>query len=99
MAQGDLSVNVPVAGADANSMMAQLEAMRGALARIVSEVREGSQGVARASAEIAQGNTELSARTEQQASALQETAASMEQLSATVKQNLGSAPVRPTSSP
>jgi len=88
VAQGDLSVNVPVAGADAHSMMAQLEAMRGALARIVSEVREGSQGVARASAEIAQGNTELSARTEQQASALQETAASMEQLSATVKQNV-----------
>jgi len=91
VAHGDLSVNVPVTTADAHSMMAQLEAMRAALAHIVTDVREGAQGVARASAEIAQGNAELNARTEQQAAALQETAASMEQLSATVQQNHESA--------
>jgi len=88
VAQGDLRATVPVAATDSHSMMAQLEAMRYALARIVTVVREGSQGVAHASAEIAQGNTDLSARTEQQATALQETAASMDELSATVKQNV-----------
>jgi len=88
VAQGDLRATVPVAATDSHSMMAQLEAMRCALAHIVTDVREGSQGVAHASAEIAQGNTDLSARTEQQATALQETAASMDELSATVKQNV-----------
>ena len=61
------------------------------LVGVVSTVRQGSEGVASASAEIAQGNNDLSARTEQQASALEETAASMEQLSATVKQNADAA--------
>ncbi len=68
-------------------LLASLQDMKTGLASVVQQVREGSQGVATASAEIAQGNHDLSARTEQQASALQETAASMEQLSATVKQN------------
>jgi methyl-accepting chemotaxis protein len=88
VAQGDLSVNMPVANAAPRSMMAQLEEMRAALARIVTDVREGSQGVATASAEIAQGNSDLSVRTEQQALALQQTAAAMEDLSTTVQQNV-----------
>jgi methyl-accepting chemotaxis protein len=65
--------------------------MQSSLARLVNSVRQGSEGVATASAEIAQGNNDLSARTEQQASALEETAASMEELGATVKQNADAA--------
>jgi methyl-accepting chemotaxis protein len=91
VAEGDLSVHVPVVAGDQASMMAQLEAMRASLTRIVTEVREASQGVATASAEIAAGNSDLSARTEQQASALEQTSASMMQLSAAVQQNLDSA--------
>ncbi len=68
-----------------------LESMRLALAKVVSNVRQGSEGVATASAEIAQGNHDLSARTEHQASALEQTAASMEELGSTVKQNADSA--------
>ena len=91
VAQGDLSSQVELRAGDSTSMMAQLKAMQESLASVVSTVRQGSEGVATASAEIAQGNHDLSSRTEQQASALEETAASMEQLSATVKQNADSA--------
>ncbi len=68
-----------------------LESMRLALAKVVTNVRQGSEGVATASSEIAQGNHDLSARTEQQASALEQTAASMEELGSTVRQNADNA--------
>lgn len=91
VAQGDLSVHIDIKPGDNSSLMVQLQAMRTSLAQVVSKVRQGSDGVATASAEIAQGNNDLSARTEQQASALQETATSMDELGTTVKQNAESA--------
>ena len=92
VAQGDLSGVVPVRGSnEIGQLMQALVVMKDGLARVVADVREGSQGVATASAEIAQGNHDLSARTESQASALEQTAASMEELSATVKQNADNA--------
>ena len=90
-AQGDFSHTVNVRPGDTLSLLASLGAMQGSLAKVVSTVRHGSEGVATASAEIAQGNNDLSARTEQQASALEQTAASMEELGSTVKQNADSA--------
>jgi methyl-accepting chemotaxis protein len=92
VAHGDLSQNIPTAGSDEiATLMRSLAAMQGSLTTVVTNVRQGSEGVATASAEIAQGNSDLSARTESQASALEQTAASMEELSATVKQNADSA--------
>ncbi len=91
VAQGDFTGTVVVKPGDIDSLMASLSTMQVNLAQVVAAVRQGSEGVATASAEIAQGNNDLSARTEQQASALEETAASMEQLSATVNQNADSA--------
>jgi len=92
VADGNLCNAVPVGGRDELGQMLQaLDAMQTHLARTVSGVRQGSEGVATASAEIAQGNHDLSARTEHQASALEQTAASMEELGATVKQNADSA--------
>ena len=91
IAEGHLGA---VAGADkapAGSVLASMATMRDNLARIVGQVRTGSDSIATASSEIAQGNQDLSSRTEQQASALQQTAASMEQLGATVKQNADNA--------
>ena len=90
-AQGDFTRTVTVQPGDTVSLLASLGAMQGSLAKVVSTVRHGSEGVATASAEIAQGNNDLSARTEQQASALEQTAASMEELGSTVKQNADSA--------
>ena len=92
VASGDLTVDVPVYGSnELGQLMRAMLTMRDHLSKVVTQVRQGSEGVATASAEIAQGNHDLSARTEQQASALEQTAASMEELGATVKQNADSA--------
>ena len=91
VAQGDFTHSAAVKAGDTQSLMASLVTMQGNLAQVVTTVRQGSEGVATASAEIAQGNNDLSARTEQQARALEETAASMEELGSTVKQNADSA--------
>ena len=92
VAHGDLSQKIDVQGKDEVALlMKALSEMSTSLVAVVSSVRQGSEGVATASAEIAQGNNDLSARTEQQASALEQTAASMEELGATVRQNADSA--------
>ncbi len=92
VSQGDLQVHVPVYGSnELGQLMMALETMREHLSRVVTQVRQGSESVATASAQIASGNNDLSSRTESQASALQQTAASMEQLGATVRNNADSA--------
>jgi methyl-accepting chemotaxis protein len=91
VAQGDLSVCVPVAAGDQSSVMAAMARMCGNLATIVAQVRSSSDSMATGSAQIAQGNQDLSSRTEQQAASLEETAASMEQLGSTIRQNADSA--------
>jgi methyl-accepting chemotaxis protein len=91
IAAGNLAVDVRLGAGDNTSLLAAMKAMRDSLAQVVSQVRQGSEGVATASVQIAQGNNDLSGRTEEQASALEETAASMEELSSTVKQNADNA--------
>ncbi|MES2952136.1 MAG: methyl-accepting chemotaxis protein [Pseudomonadota bacterium] len=91
IAQGDLTVDIPLKSNDTSSLLHAIKSMRDSFSGIVGQVRTGSEGVATASAEIAEGNNDLSARTEQQASALEQTAASMEELGSTVKQNADSA--------
>ncbi len=92
IARGDLTQSVNDQGSDEiAALMRAVTHMQTSLSSVVSRVRQGSEGVANASAEIAQGNQDLSGRTESQASALEQTAASMEQLSATVKHNADNA--------
>ena len=93
VAAGDLSQRFDVEGRNSETaqLLMALKAMQESLAKVVSNVRQGSESVATASAQIAQGNNDLSGRTEEQASALEETAASMEELSSTVKQNADNA--------
>jgi len=91
IAEGDLTVDIPLKAGDQSSLLFAIHSMRDSLSSIVGHVRTGSEGVATASAEIAHGNQDLSARTESQASALEETAASMEELSSTVSQNADNA--------
>jgi methyl-accepting chemotaxis protein len=91
-AGGDLTTALKPQGSDEPAQLLHaLESMRLGLARVVSNVRQGSERVANASSEIAHGNHDLSARTEQQASALEQTAASMEQLGQAVRQNADNA--------
>ncbi|RZS58451.1 methyl-accepting chemotaxis protein [Sphaerotilus mobilis] len=91
VAAGDLRTPVPVRAGDEHSLMRRLRDMQASLVHAVSDVRQGSESVATASAQIAQGNQDLSERTEQQASALQETAATMDMLGATVRANADNA--------
>jgi methyl-accepting chemotaxis protein len=92
VAHGHLNNTIEVHGKDEIAILLRsLSHMQASLVRLVTHVRQGSEGVATASAQIAQGNNDLSARTERQASALEETAASMEELGSTVTQNADSA--------
>ena len=92
VASGDLTQRVEAGGRDeVSELIRALSDMQQSLVRVVSQVRQDSDGLATASSEIAQADLDLSGRTESQASALEQTAASMEQLSATVKQNADSA--------
>ncbi len=92
VAGGDLTTVFDTHGRDeVGDLMRALEAMNGALERVVSHVQRGTQAIDSASGEIAAGNLDLSARTEQQASSLEETASSMEELTSTVRQNADNA--------
>ena len=91
VAKGDLAVRSQQQRVHDGSVLHGILQMQESMARIVSQVRHGADGVAMASAEIAQGNHDLSARTESQASALEQTAASMEELGATVRHNADNA--------
>ena len=92
VAHGHLNNTIPAAGEDEiGALLGSLKAMQDNLAKLVINVRQGSESVATASAEIASGNTDLSDRTEQQASALEKTASSMATLNGTVTQNADSA--------
>jgi methyl-accepting chemotaxis protein len=79
------------AGDETGKLLQALNHMSAGLVRIVTDVRQGTDTIATASAQIAAGNLDLSSRTEQQASSLEETASSMEQLTSTVKQNADNA--------
>jgi methyl-accepting chemotaxis protein len=88
VAAGDLRSRIEVTGRDETAeLLRALSKMNDNLARIVGQVRAGSDSIATGSSQIATGNADLSQRTEEQASNLQQTAASMEQLSGTVKQS------------
>ncbi|MEH6436641.1 methyl-accepting chemotaxis protein [Massilia sp. DD77] len=92
VAAGDLTHRIDTASGDeTGALLRALGNMNDSLARIVSQVRTGTQAISGASGEIAAGSFDLSSRTEQQAASLEETAASMEELTGTVRQNADNA--------
>ncbi|RUR71285.1 HAMP domain-containing protein [Variovorax guangxiensis] len=92
VAVGDLSRSIDAWGRDeAGQLILALKNMSEGLARVVAEVREGTDSISRASGEIALGNQNLSSRTEEQASSLAQTAVSMGELTLTVKRNANNA--------
>ncbi|UVH58932.1 methyl-accepting chemotaxis protein [Variovorax paradoxus] len=92
VAAGDLSTHIEVESRDeTGQLMHALREMNASLAKVVGEVRTGTETIATASGQIASGNQDLSSRTEEQASSLEQTAASMEELTSTVKQNADNA--------
>ncbi len=92
VAEGDLTGQVQVKSSDETGQLMQaLKEMNDSLVHIVTQVRAGTNTMAKASGEISAGNQDLSSRTEQQAGSLEETASSMEQLTSTVRQNADNA--------
>lgn len=91
IAAGDLASRIDVKVNDQSSLLFAIKEMQTNLAKIVGEVRTGTDVIATASNQIASGNLDLSSRTEQQAASLEETASSMEELTSTVKQNADNA--------
>jgi methyl-accepting chemotaxis protein len=92
ISSGDLSTRIQAQSRDeVGELLTALGAMNASLARVVSEVRLSSDGVATGAEQIAVGTADLSQRTETQASNLEETAASMEELTGTVNQNADTA--------
>ncbi|QDX28452.1 methyl-accepting chemotaxis protein [Dickeya poaceiphila] len=91
VAQGDLTLHIPVQPKDTSSIFYAMSEMQQQLRNIVEQLMSTSESVSHGAAEISAGNVDLASRTEQQASALEETAASMEQITATVKQNADNA--------
>jgi methyl-accepting chemotaxis protein len=85
----DLRVRIDVIGTDELAVIGNgFNNFVDKIHKLLLQVQESADNVARASAEISHGNNDLSARTEHQASSLEETAASIEELNATVRDNL-----------
>jgi methyl-accepting chemotaxis protein len=64
VAKGDLSTPIEATTADeTGQLLSALKRMQDSLSKVVTTVRQGSDGVATASAQIAAGNTDLSNRT------------------------------------
>ncbi|MDP9601303.1 HAMP domain-containing protein [Variovorax gossypii] len=92
VASGDLTARIEVADASESGMlMRALRSMNDELAKVVGQVRDGTDSIASASGQIASGNRDLSSRTEAQASSLEQTAAAMQELTSTVRQNADNA--------
>lgn len=92
VAHGDLSAQIVVRGTDETAeLLGALREMNHQLVRVITEVRDSTETVARDAVQMAGGTEDLARRTEVQASNLQETAASMEQLTITVQHNTDNA--------
>lgn len=91
IAQGDLSIHVPVTSKNENSLLGAMAAMKQSLAQLIGQIEQSAQQVNQASSHVAQSNLNISARTEEQASSIEETSATMEQMTSTVKQNADNA--------
>ena len=89
---GDLTAHIDTSrGDEFGQMMRAIAHMQQQLVHLVSDVRQGTDGLANVSEEIAAGNNDLSARTEQTAANLEETASSMQELTSNVRQSADSA--------
>ncbi|HXS54163.1 MAG TPA: methyl-accepting chemotaxis protein [Usitatibacter sp.] len=88
VAAGDLSSRIVPKGRDeAAELLAALCEMNDGLARMVLQIRSGSESIAVGANQVAAGNQQLSSRTEEHASSLEETASTLEEFTTTVRQN------------
>jgi methyl-accepting chemotaxis protein len=93
IAEGDLTVDVPVKEGDTGSLMLAMKSMTDKLSAIVGEVRSAADGIASASEQVSSTAQSLSQATNEQAASVEETSASVEQMSASINQNTENAKV------
>ena len=91
VAEGDLSIPVPVAAGDQTSVMAAMARMRHQLHLLVGEVRSGSHAIATGSQQVASGSQDLSHRTVSQAASLEQTASVMAEFGGSLQNNAATA--------
>ncbi|NKE67512.1 methyl-accepting chemotaxis protein [Ramlibacter sp. RBP-2] len=87
VAEGDLTVDVPLRPADTSSMLFALRNMAARLARTMDEVRASAQALSSASQEVSATAQAMSQGASEQASSVEETSASVEQMTASITQN------------
>ena len=88
VAAGDLTSQIVPKGRDeAAELLGALRDMNDGLARMVMQIRSGSESIAVGANQVAAGNQQLSSRTEEHASSLEETASTLEEFTTTVRQN------------
>lgn len=92
LAEGDLTVEIAVAGKDETALL--LAAMRHMVARlqsVVADVKVAADNVAAGSQELSSSSEEMSQGAAEQAAAAEEASSSMEQVSTAIRQNADNA--------
>ncbi|HEY1059221.1 MAG TPA: methyl-accepting chemotaxis protein [Limnobacter sp.] len=93
VANGDLSVSIPLQAGDNTSMLASIKAMVDKLSGIITEVRSATDNISSASVQVSSTAQNLSHATSEQAASVEETSAAMEEMSTSVAQNTDNAKV------
>jgi methyl-accepting chemotaxis protein len=87
IAEGDLTVDIPLKGNDNDSMLAAMKGMVEKLSQIIGEVRGAADSLTSASEEVSSTAQSMSQASSEQAASVEETSASVEQISASIEQN------------
>jgi methyl-accepting chemotaxis protein len=88
VAEGDLGVHVEVTSEDETGrLLNAIQEMCGSLSEIISQVREGADGVEGAANQVAASAVSLSQGTSQQAASVEEMTSSLQQMNASISHN------------
>ena len=93
IAEGDLTVDIPLKGNDTGSMLAAMKGMAEKLSQIIGEVRGAADSLSSAAEEVSATAQSMSQASSEQAASVEETSASIEQMSASITQNTENAKV------
>jgi methyl-accepting chemotaxis protein len=93
IAEGDLTVAIPLRKGDKDSLLATMKGMAEKLAQIIGEVRSSANALTSASEEVSVTAQSMSQASSAQAASVEETSASVEQMSASIAQNTENARV------
>nr|WP_313958314.1 methyl-accepting chemotaxis protein [Pseudomonas citri] len=93
IAEGDLSVTIPLRANDTGSVLAAMKSMVEKLSQIIGEVRGSANALTSASEEVSATAQSMSQASSEQAASVEETSASVEQMSASIEQNTENARV------